>query len=37
LDHRFVKPIKELFPADFEQIKTYFPLIEADLLRYGIK
>lgn len=34
LDHRFIKPLKEHFPADYEQIKSYFPLIEADLLRY---
>lgn len=35
LDHRFIKPLKEHYPGDYEIVKSYFPLIEADLLRYG--
>ena len=35
LDHRFIKPLKEFFPDDYEKIKSFFPLIESDLLRYG--
>ncbi len=37
LDHRFIKPLRDHFPEDFEKIKSFFPLIESDLLRYGSK
>ena len=35
LDYRFIEPLKRLYPGDYELLKSYFPLIEADLLRYG--
>ena len=33
LDYRFVKPIKEHLPEDYEQIKAWFPLIDLEILR----
>lgn len=33
LDYRFVKPIKENLPDDYEQIKKWFPLIDLEILR----
>lgn len=34
LDHRFVKPIKDRFPEDFERIRFWYPLVDVELLRY---
>jgi hypothetical protein len=34
MDYRFIKPIKELYPDDYEIIKSYFPLTDAEILRY---
>ena len=34
IDYRFIKPLKEYFPQDFEKVKEYFPLIELELLKY---
>lgn len=39
LDARFMKPLKEHYPDDYERVAEYFPLIELDLLRgetYGL-
>lgn len=33
LDHRFLSPIKEHFPRDFEQILEWFPLADLELVR----
>ena len=33
LDYRFIKPIKENVPDDYEQIKQWFPLIDLEILR----
>lgn len=33
IDYRFIKPIKEHLPEDYEQIKKWFPLIELEILR----
>ena len=33
LDYRFIKPIKEKLPDDYEQIKQWFPLIDLEILR----
>lgn len=37
IDRRFIEPIKKHFPKDYERIKEFFPLIDADVLRakYG--
>lgn len=34
LDYRFIKPIKERYPDDYERIKQFFPLIDLEILRY---
>lgn len=33
-DHRFLKPLKDNFPRDFEKIMDFFPLINIELKRY---
>lgn len=33
-DHRFLRPLKDNFPKDFEKIKEFFPLIDLELKRY---
>lgn len=33
LDYRFIKPIKDNLPEDYEQIKQWFPLIDLEILR----
>ena len=33
IDYRFIKPIKEHLPEDYEQIKQWFPLVELEILR----
>lgn len=35
LDYRFLKPIKEHFPEDYERIITWYPLAELELYRRG--
>ncbi len=35
LDYRFLGPIKEHFPEDYERIKTWFPLLELEFFRRG--
>lgn len=34
LDYRFIKPLKENSPKDFEYLKMWFPLIGTDLVRH---
>lgn len=34
LDYRFIKPIKEHWPNDYEKIKSFFPLIDSEIMRY---
>jgi hypothetical protein len=36
LDYRFIKPLKEHFPNDYEKLKELFPLIDVELKRYEI-
>lgn len=36
LDKRYTMPIKERFPEDFERIKAFFPLCDADHWRGGV-
>lgn len=35
LDRRFLEPIREHFPRDYERILEWFPLADLDLLRYN--
>jgi hypothetical protein len=34
IDRRFTEPLRRHSPADFQKLKAFFPLIEADLKRY---
>lgn len=34
LDYRFIKPIHDHYPADYELIKEWFPMVELELRRY---
>lgn len=36
LDYRFIKPLKDNFPNDYEKLKELFPLIDVELKRYGV-
>lgn len=36
IDHRFLAPIKEHAPADYERILHWFPLAELELIRHGL-
>lgn len=36
IDYRFLAPVKEHAPEDFEQILSWFPLAEMELIRHGI-
>ena len=36
-DKRFTEPLKERFPEDYERLKVWFPLLEADQLRWQRK
>ncbi len=33
-DHRFLKPLKDNFPKDYEKIRDFFPLIDLEIKRY---
>ena len=33
IDYRFTSVLKEKSPADFEQVKAAYPLVEADIMR----
>ncbi len=35
IDYRFLKPIKDNFPRDYERIITWYPLAELELFRRG--
>lgn len=37
IDYRFLKPIKEHYPEDYEKILTWYPLAELELYRRGEK
>lgn len=37
IDYRFIKPIKDHLPEDYEQIKAWFPLIELEILRNELR
>lgn len=34
LDYRFIRPVKDMFPEDYEKIKEFFPFIDLEILRY---
>jgi len=34
LDYRFIKPLKDRFPDDYQKIKEMFPLIDLEIMRY---
>jgi hypothetical protein len=34
LDYRFIKPLKDNFPEDYEKMKFWFPLLDLELIRY---
>ena len=34
LDYRFIKPLKDNLPEDYEIVKKYFPLIDLEIMRY---
>ncbi len=34
LDYRFTKPLKDRYPEDYEKLKLYFPLLDAEMIRY---
>lgn len=36
LDYRFIKPLKDHFPDDYERLKELFPLIDVELKRYNL-
>lgn len=33
-DYQYLKPLREAFPADYERIREWFPLIDAEFFRY---
>lgn len=37
LDYRFIKPLKDHFPGDYEKLKELFPLIDVEIKRYGLQ
>lgn len=34
LDYRFIKPLKDHFPDDYEKLKEFFPLLDIEIKRY---
>lgn len=34
-DFRFLKPLKDNFPHDYEKIREFFPLVDLEIKRYG--
>ena len=34
IDYRFIKPLKERFPADYDKLKELFPLLDLEIMRY---
>ncbi len=37
LDYRFIKPILDHYPEDFQKILEWFPLAEAEIVRYELQ
>lgn len=35
LDIRFIKPLKDHFPKDYEKVRELFPFVELELFRFG--
>lgn len=35
-DYQYLKPLKEHFPADFDRIREWFPLIDLEFFRYEV-
>ena len=35
MDYRFMKPVKDNYPQDWELIKEWFPFVEMEILRYS--
>lgn len=35
IDKRFTEPMKEHLPEDYERLRQWFPLIDADIIRWG--
>jgi hypothetical protein len=33
--YKFLKPLKDNFPEDYERVKSMYPFVELELLRYG--
>lgn len=36
VDYRFIKPLRDRFPEDYEKLKDIFPLLDIETLRYEI-
>lgn len=36
-DYRFLKPLKDHFPEDYQRVREFFPLVDLELLRYDGK
>ncbi|MBO9657507.1 MAG: hypothetical protein J7527_01650 [Chitinophagaceae bacterium] len=34
LDYRFIRPLKDHFPDDYQKIKSFFPFIDLEIMRY---
>lgn len=34
LDYRFIKPLSEKLPEDYEQIRSWFPAVDLEMMRY---
>ena len=34
IDYRFIKPMKEHLPEDYDQVKRFFPLVDLEIMRY---
>lgn len=34
LDYRFLKPLKDRFPRDYEKVKEFFPFVDLEIKRY---
>lgn len=37
VDYRFLRPLKDNFPDDYERVRAFFPLVDLELLRYDGK
>ena len=37
IDYRFLKPIYDNLPDDYEQILKWFPMAEMELIRHGVR